>query len=76
MDRDTFRRRLAETEEQLANGLSHIAQQCKLIVELESNGRPTDHARYLLAGTRTTTSRSAGQPRLAVETTEQKYEPS
>jgi hypothetical protein len=50
MDRDTFRRRLAETEEQLASGLSHIAQQCKLIVELESSGRPTDHARYLLAG--------------------------
>ncbi len=50
MDRNTFRRRLAETEQQLASGLSHIAQQCKLIAELESNGHPTGHARYLLAG--------------------------
>jgi hypothetical protein len=43
-----FRRRLAETEEQLASGLTHIAHQTKLVIELETNGQPTDHARYLL----------------------------
>jgi hypothetical protein len=45
-----FRRRLAETEEQLASGLTHIAHQTKLVIELETNGQPTDHARYLFAG--------------------------
>ena len=35
---------------QIANGLRHIAQKRELIAELESNGRPADHAEYLLAG--------------------------
>ena len=40
----------SRTEEQIASGLRHIAQQRKLIAELESNGRTADHAKYLLAG--------------------------
>jgi hypothetical protein len=50
MNRAVLQRRLAEAEEQIANGLRHIARQRELIAELESNGHPTGHAKYLLAG--------------------------
>ena len=50
MDRSVIQQRLAETEEQIANGESQIAQQRRLIAELESNGSPAFHAQYLLAG--------------------------
>ena len=50
MDRSVIQQRLAETKEQIANGESQIAQQRRLIAELESNGSPAFHAQYLLAG--------------------------
>ena len=50
MNRAVLQRRLAEAEEQIASGLRHIARQCEVIAELESNGHPTGHAKYLLAG--------------------------
>jgi hypothetical protein len=50
MDRSALQRRLAETEEQIANGARQIAQQRKLIAELEGDGREATHAKYLLAG--------------------------
>jgi len=50
MDRAVLHQRLAKTEDQIANGLRHIARQREVIAELESNGRPADHAKYLLAG--------------------------
>ena len=49
MDRSVIQQRSAETEEQIANGENQIAQQRRLIAELESNGR-ISHAKYLLAG--------------------------
>jgi hypothetical protein len=50
MDRSVIRQRLAETEEQIANGENQIAQQRRLIAELETNGSSASHAKYLLAG--------------------------
>jgi hypothetical protein len=50
MDRSVIQQRLVETEEQIANGENQIAQQRRLIAELETNGSPASHARYLLAG--------------------------
>jgi hypothetical protein len=50
MDRSVIQQRLAETEEQIANGENQIAQQRRLIAELETNGRSASHAKYLLAG--------------------------
>jgi hypothetical protein len=50
MDRAGLERRLAKIEERIANGLRQIAQQRGVIAELERNGRPADHAKYLLAG--------------------------
>ncbi len=50
MHHTVLQRRLAEIEEQIANGLLQIAQQRDVIVDLESNSRPADHAKYLLAG--------------------------
>ena len=50
MDRSVIQERLAETEEQIANGENQIAQQRRLIAELETNGSPASHAKYLLAG--------------------------
>jgi hypothetical protein len=50
MNRSALQRRLAETEEQIANGARQIAQQRKLIAELEGDGREATHAKYLLAG--------------------------
>jgi hypothetical protein len=50
MNRAVLQRRLAEAEEQIASGLRHIARQREVIAELESNGHPTGHAKYLLAG--------------------------
>ena len=42
--------RLAEIEEQIANGERQIAHQRKVVAELDANGRDATHARYLLAG--------------------------
>jgi hypothetical protein len=50
MDRAALQQRLAKTMEQIASGQRHIAQQRETIAELERNGRPADHAKYLLAG--------------------------
>jgi hypothetical protein len=50
MNRAVVQRRLAEAEQQIANGLRHIARQRDLIAELESNGQSSGHAKYLLAG--------------------------
>jgi phage protein D len=55
-----IQRRLAETEEQIANGEKQIAQQRRLIAELESNKSPASHAKYLLAGLELLANRSAG----------------
>jgi hypothetical protein len=49
MDRSVIQERLAETEEQIANGENQIAQQRRLIAELETNGSSASHAKYLLA---------------------------
>jgi hypothetical protein len=40
MDRSVIQKRLAETEEQIVNGENQIAQQRRLIAELETNGSP------------------------------------
>ena len=45
MDRYVIQQRLAETEEQIANGDNQIAQQRRLIAELESNKSPASHAK-------------------------------
>jgi hypothetical protein len=50
MDRSVIQQRLAKTEEQIANGENQIAQQRRLIAELETNGSSASHAKYLLAG--------------------------
>jgi len=50
MDRSVIQQRLAETEGQIANGDNQIAQQRRLIAELETNGSSASHAKYLLAG--------------------------
>ena len=50
VDRPALQLRLAETEERIAKGEQQIAQQRKLVAELEGDGREAAHARYLLAG--------------------------
>jgi hypothetical protein len=50
MDRSALQRRLAETEERIANGERQIAQQRKLVAKLDADGRGAAHAKYLLAG--------------------------
>ena len=50
MDGSAIQQRLAETEERIASGHRQLAQQRELILELEVNGRPAAHAKYLLAG--------------------------
>jgi hypothetical protein len=50
MDRAALQQRLAETEEQIANGERQIVQQRKLVAELEDDRREAAHAKYLLAG--------------------------
>ena len=50
MNGAVLQRRLAEAEEQIANGLRHIARQRELIAELEGNAQLSRHAKYLLAG--------------------------
>jgi hypothetical protein len=50
MDPAALQKRLAETEGQIANGERQIAQQRKLVAELEEDGREAAHAKYLLAG--------------------------
>jgi uncharacterized coiled-coil protein SlyX len=49
-DQSDLERRLVETEERIANGEQQIAQQRKLVAELEGDGREAAHAKYLLAG--------------------------
>jgi hypothetical protein len=49
MARATLQRRLVETEQKIALGQRQIAGQRETIAELERKGRPTDHAKYLLA---------------------------
>ena len=48
--RSVIERRLAEIQEQIANGERQLAQQRQFIAELENNNCSADHARYLLAG--------------------------
>ena len=50
MDHAALQQRLAETEDQIANGERQIAEQRKLVVELDGKGQPAAHAKYLLAG--------------------------
>jgi len=50
MDPAVLQQRLAETEDQIANGERQIAEQRKLVVELDGNGQPAAQAKYLLAG--------------------------
>jgi len=50
IERAVIQQRLAETDEQIANGENQIAQQRRLIAQLETNGSPASHAKYLLAG--------------------------
>jgi hypothetical protein len=50
MHHTVLQHRPAEIEEQIANGLRQVAQHRGVITDLESNGRPADHAKYLLAG--------------------------
>jgi uncharacterized coiled-coil protein SlyX len=50
MDRSDLERRLAEAEERAALIERQIAEQRKVIAELDANGRDAAHARYLLAG--------------------------
>ena len=50
MDLSVIQKRLAETEEQIANGEIQIAQQRRLIAQLKTDGSPASHAKYLLAG--------------------------
>jgi hypothetical protein len=45
MDRSVIQQRLAETEEQIANGENQMAQQRRLITELEINGNSASHAK-------------------------------
>jgi hypothetical protein len=44
-----WNRETGGTNCQIADGLRHIARQCELIAELESNGQSSGHAKYLLA---------------------------
>jgi hypothetical protein len=50
MDLSVIQKRLAETEEQIANGENQIAQQRRLIAQLETDGSSASNAQYLLAG--------------------------
>jgi uncharacterized coiled-coil protein SlyX len=50
MDPAALQQRLAETEDQIANGERQIAEQRKLVVELDGKGQRAAHAKYLLAG--------------------------
>jgi hypothetical protein len=50
MDRVALHRRLAKTTEQIASEHSRIVEQREIIAKLERDGRPADHAKYLLAG--------------------------
>jgi hypothetical protein len=50
LDPAALQQRLAETEDQIANGERQIAEQRKLVAKLEGNGQPADHAKYLLSG--------------------------
>ena len=50
MNRPALQQCLAKIMERIATGQRHIAQQREIVDELERNGRPADHAKYLLAG--------------------------
>jgi hypothetical protein len=50
MDRSALQGRLAEAEERISSMEHQIAQQRRLVADLESNGSSASHAKYLLAG--------------------------
>ena len=50
MDWSDLQKRLAETEERIANVERQIAGQRKVVAELDAMGGDAAHARYLLAG--------------------------
>jgi hypothetical protein len=50
MDRSALQERLVEAEERISSMEHQIAQQRKLIADLESNGGSATLAKYLLAG--------------------------
>ena len=50
LDRPALERLLAEAEGRLADVERQIAEQRKIIAQLEDKGRDATHARYLLAG--------------------------
>jgi len=50
MDRSDLQQRLGQTEAQIQNGEQQIAEQRKLVAELDAEGREAAHAKYLLAG--------------------------
>jgi hypothetical protein len=50
MDRSAIKKRLADTEEQIALGQRQVVQQQELILKLEADGQSAAHAKYLLAG--------------------------
>jgi hypothetical protein len=50
MNRTALQRRLAKTAAQITSGDRRIAQQREFVADLERNGQPAEHARYLLAG--------------------------
>jgi hypothetical protein len=50
MDRSALQQRLIQTEEHIVSAERQIAQQRKVIAEIESSGRSATHAKYLLAG--------------------------
>jgi hypothetical protein len=59
MDRSVIQQRLAETKEQIANGENQIAQQRRLIAELETNGSSAP-CQISASWARVAASRSAG----------------
>ena len=72
MHRAVLQQRLAESEEQIASGLRHIARQREVITELESKVAPATMPNICLRGLNCCKLLD-GQPGLAVETTKQKY---
>jgi hypothetical protein len=49
-DRSALYQRLVKAEERISSMQHQIAQQRKLVAELERTGRSASHAKYLLAG--------------------------
>jgi hypothetical protein len=67
MDRPVIQQRLAETEEQIANGENQIAQQRRLIAQLETDGSGFP-CQIFASWVGVAANRSAGQPGVAPET--------